>query len=88
MRAFLTDPRILILDDSTSAIDSQTEDEIQQAMRRISGGRTTLLITHRLSQIRHADGIVLLHRGKLLDVGTHEELVIRSNAYRRLFSYV
>lgn len=87
-RAFLTDPRILILDDSTSAIDSRTEDEIQQAMRKIAGGRTTLLITHRLSQIRHADRIVLLRGGKLLDVGSHDELLSRSEAYRRLFAHV
>jgi ATP-binding cassette subfamily B protein len=87
-RAFLTDPRILILDDSTSAIDSKTEDEIQRAMREIAGGRTTLLITHRLSQIRHADRIVLLRGGRLLDVGSHEELLGRSDAYRRLFTHV
>jgi ATP-binding cassette subfamily B protein len=87
-RAFLTDPRILILDDSTSAIDSRTEDEIQQAMRRIAGGRTTILITHRLSQIRHADRIVLLRGGRLLDVGSHDELLDRSEAYRRLFAHV
>ena len=87
-RAFLTDPRILILDDSTSAIDSRTEDEIQRAMREIAGGRTTILITHRLSQIRHADRIVLLRRGRLLDVGSHEELLGRSDAYRRIFAYV
>ena len=87
-RAFLTDPRILILDDSTSAIDSRTEDEIQRAMREIAGGRTTILITHRLSQIRHADRIVLLRRGRLLDVGSHEELLGRSEAYRRIFAYV
>ena len=87
-RAFLTDPRILILDDSTSAIDSRTEDEIQRAMREIAGGRTTILITHRLSQIRHADRIVLLRRGRLLDVGTHDELLGRSDAYRRIFAHV
>ena len=63
-RAFLTDPRILILDDSTSAIDSATEDQIQRAMRRISSQRTTFLITHRLSQIRWADRILVLRRGR------------------------
>ncbi|HBY96881.1 MAG TPA: ABC transporter ATP-binding protein [Chloroflexi bacterium] len=85
-RAFLTDPRILILDDSTSAIDSATEDEIQKAMRRIMQGRTTLLITHRLSQIRWADRILVLRRGELVDQGTHEELLARSDAYRRIFA--
>ena len=84
-RALLTDPRILILDDSTSAIDSATEDEIQKAMRRVLEGRTTLLITHRLSQIRWADKILVLKRGELVDVGTHEELLRRCELYRRIF---
>jgi ATP-binding cassette subfamily B protein len=85
-RAFLTDPRILILDDSTSAIDSATEDQIQRAMRRISSQRTTFLITHRLSQIRWADRILVLRRGELVDQGTHEELMERSPDYRRIFA--
>jgi len=87
-RAFLTDPRILILDDSTSAIDSATEDQIQRAMRQISRERTTFLITHRLSQIRWADRILVLRRGRLVDQGTHEELMERSADYRRIFSRV
>ncbi|HSG17403.1 MAG TPA: ABC transporter ATP-binding protein [Anaerolineae bacterium] len=85
-RAFLTNPRILILDDSTSAIDSATEDQIQQAMRRISSQRTTFLITHRLSQIRWADQILVLKGGRLVDQGTHEELLDRSEAYQRIFA--
>ncbi|GER88038.1 ABC transporter [Dictyobacter vulcani] len=86
-RALLTDPRILILDDSTSAIDSATEDEIQKAIRRILQGRTTLLITHRLSQIRWADSILVLRKGELIDQGTHEELLARCETYRRIFSH-
>jgi ATP-binding cassette subfamily B protein len=85
-RAFLSDPRILILDDSTSAIDSATEDEIQKAIHRAQQGRTTLLITHRLSQIRWADHILVLERGRLVASGTHEELLRRSPHYRRIFS--
>ncbi|TEU19710.1 MAG: ABC transporter ATP-binding protein [Anaerolineales bacterium] len=85
-RAFLTNPRILILDDSTSAIDSATEDQIQRAMRRISRQRTTFLITHRLSQIRWADRILVLRRGELVDQGTHEELLERSPDYQRIFA--
>jgi ATP-binding cassette subfamily B protein len=85
-RAFLTDPRILILDDSTSAIDSATEDQIQRAMRRISRQRTTFIITHRISQIRWADRILVLRRGELVDQGTHEELMDRSADYRRIFA--
>ncbi|MGD1996923.1 MAG: ABC transporter ATP-binding protein [Anaerolineae bacterium] len=85
-RAFLTDPRILILDDSTSAIDSATEDKIQRAMRRISRQRTTFIITHRLSQIRWADRIVVLKEGEVADQGRHEELMVRSPDYRRIFA--
>jgi ATP-binding cassette subfamily B protein len=85
-RAFATDPRILILDDSTSAIDSATEDQIQAAMSRVSQGRTTFLITHRLSQIRWADRILVLRQGRLEDQGTHEELLARSQPYRNIFA--
>ncbi len=85
-RAFLTNPRILILDDSTSAIDSATEDQIQRAMRRISKERTTFIITHRLSQIRWADRILVLRKGELVDQGSHEELMDRSPDYRRIFT--
>lgn len=84
-RAFLTDPRILILDDSTSAIDSATEDKIQQAIAAASRGRTTFIITHRLSQIRWADLILVLRQGELVAAGSHEELLEKSEAYRRIF---
>jgi ATP-binding cassette subfamily B protein len=86
-RALLTDPAILILDDSTSAIDSATEDKIQQAIDRIQDGRTTLLITHRLSQIRWADKVLLIRRGELVDFGSHDELLGRSALYRRIFAH-
>ncbi|MCW5874955.1 MAG: ABC transporter ATP-binding protein [Anaerolineales bacterium] len=85
-RAFLTDPRILILDDSTSAIDSATEDKIQRAIYAATKGRTTLIITHRLSQIRWADLIVVLRSGKVVASGSHEELLKTSPAYKRIFS--
>ena len=85
-RAFLTDPRILILDDSTSAIDSATEDQIQRAMHRISRQRTTFLITHRLSQIRWADRILVMRRGELIDQGTHDALMARCADYKRIFA--
>ena len=84
-RAFLTDPRILILDDSTSAIDSATEDKIQRAIASAAKGRTTILITHRLSQIRWADLIVVLRKGRVAAMGTHEELMKTSDIYARIF---
>lgn len=84
-RAFLTDPNILILDDSTSAIDSATEDGIQRAIFTAARGRTTLLITHRLSQIRWADQIIVLRQGKIAATGRHEDLLQTSPAYRRIF---
>ncbi len=85
-RAFLTDPPILILDDSTSAIDSATEDLIQRAIYSAARGRTTFIITHRLSQIRWADLIIVLRQGRLVGVGSHEQLMQSSEAYRRIFS--
>ena len=85
-RAFLADPRILILDDSTSAIDSATEDEIQKAIHRIQEGRTTLLMTHRLSQIRWADMILVIDQGQMVGIGSHEELLHTSPHYRRIFA--
>ena len=84
-RAFQTDPPILILDDSTSAIDSATEDKIQRAIWSASRGRTTLLITHRLSQIRWADHIIVLRRGRVVAQGTHERLLRTSESYRHIF---
>jgi ATP-binding cassette subfamily B protein len=84
-RAFLTDPRILILDDSTSAIDSATEDKIQRAIFSAARGRTTLIITHRLSQIRWANQIILFRKGRVAATGTHEELMKASEAYRKIF---
>jgi len=84
-RAFLTDPYILILDDSTSAIDSATEDKIQRAIANAARGRTTFIITHRLSQIRWADLIIVLRKGRIAAIGTHDELMKTSDAYSRIF---
>jgi ATP-binding cassette subfamily B protein len=84
-RAFLTDPHILILDDSTSAIDSATEDKIQRAISNAARGRTTFIITHRLSQIRWADLIIVLRKGRIAAIGSHEELMKTSEAYSRIF---
>ena len=84
-RAFLTNPKILILDDSTSAIDSETEDKIQKAIYNILQDRTTILITHRLSQIRWSDFIIVLKRGEIVAKGTHKELLKTSEEYRNIF---
>jgi ATP-binding cassette, subfamily B, bacterial len=84
-RAFMTDPRILILDDSTSAIDSATEDKIQRAISAAAQGRTTFIITHRLSQIRWADLILVLRQGRIAAMGNHDELMKNSEAYARIF---
>ncbi|MGA2489266.1 MAG: ATP-binding cassette domain-containing protein, partial [Anaerolineales bacterium] len=84
-RAFLTGPRILILDDSTSAIDSATEDKIQRAIAAAAKGRTTFIITHRLSQIRWADLIIVLRKGRIAAIGNHDELMKTSEAYSRIF---
>ncbi|MDX2138713.1 MAG: ABC transporter ATP-binding protein [Chloroflexota bacterium] len=85
-RAFLTNPPVLILDDSTSAIDSATEDKIQQAIYAASKGRTMILITHRLSQIRWADHIIVVRKGCVVAQGAHEELLQSSESYRRIFA--
>ncbi|KAA0279057.1 MAG: ABC transporter ATP-binding protein [Chloroflexi bacterium] len=84
-RAFLTDPRVLVLDDSTSAIDSATEDKIQRAISNASRGRTTFIITHRLSQIRWADLIIVFRKGRIAAIGSHDELMKSSEAYSRIF---
>ncbi len=84
-RALLTDPRILIIDDSTSAVDSATEDEIQRAITAVMAERTTFLITHRIAQIRKADKILVLGQGKVVDLGSHRELMERCTLYRHIF---
>ncbi len=84
-RALLTDPRILIIDDSTSAVDSATEDEIQRAINNVMAGRTTFLITHRIAQIRKADKILVLAQGQVVDLGSHQELLERCTLYRQIF---
>ncbi len=85
-RALLTDPRVLVLDDATSAVDTSTEAEIHATLHRLMQGRTTLLVAHRRSTLRLADRIVVLDRGRVVDTGTHAELTARCPLYRLLLS--
>jgi len=84
-RAFLMDPRILILDDATASVDAQTERLIQEAMRLLCKGRTTFVIAQRFSTVQHADLILVLKKGRIVERGTHAELILRSGFYREVF---
>lgn len=84
-RALVTDPKILILDDVTSALDGETEARVQDALDEVMKGRTTFVIAHRLSSVVHADRIVVLEAGEIADIGTHEELSVREGIYRDLY---
>ncbi|NWQ40774.1 ABC transporter ATP-binding protein [Bacillus sp. EB106-08-02-XG196] len=84
-RAICTDPAILILDDSTSAVDMETEFSIQQALQEVMKGRTTFIIAHRISSLKHADEILVLDNGKIVERGTHEQLVNNHGTYERIY---
>jgi len=84
-RALAFDPRVLILDEATSSIDTETEQLIQAALERLLVGRTSLVIAHRLSTIQRADKILVLHKGELREQGTHQELLAARGIYHRLY---
>ncbi len=84
-RTLLKDPRILSLDDSTSAVDTETEAEIRQALERLMENRTTFIIAHRIQSVMNADLILVLNRGRIVQSGTHEELIRQEGMYRRIY---
>ena len=83
-RALMTDPRILIFDEATSALDYESERAIQQNMKQISAGRTVFIIAHRLSTVRHADRIITIERGRIVEDGNHDELIRSNGRYAKL----
>jgi len=85
LRALVYDPRILVLDEATSSVDTETEEVIQKALETLMSGRTSIAIAHRLSTVQHADQILVMHHGRVRERGTHQELIASDGLYRRLY---
>jgi ATP-binding cassette subfamily B protein len=85
VRAMVTDPAVLVLDEATSSVDNETEQVIQDAIRKMMKGRTSIVIAHRLSTIQHTDEIIVLDKGEIVERGTHIELLHANGYYKRLY---
>ncbi len=85
-RTLLKDPRILILDDSTSAVDTETEASIREALERLMQNRTTFIIAHRIQSVMDADLILVLDKGRIIQAGTHDELIVQDGMYQRIYA--
>src|SRR5258708_2854123 len=85
-RAIIRDPRILVLDDALSSVDTYTEEKILNHLRQVMHGRTTIFISHRVSTVRNADRIAVLHQGRIVELGTHDELIARNGYYTELYN--
>jgi len=84
-RTLAHDPKILILDEATANIDTETEQWIQEALERLMQGRTSIMVAHRLSTIQHADRIIVMHHGQIRESGTHQELLKQDGIYKKLY---
>ncbi len=84
-RTLAYDPKILVLDEATANIDTETETLITQALARLMDGRTTIMVAHRLSTIQHADKIIVMHHGEIKESGTHQELLAKDGLYKKLY---
>jgi ATP-binding cassette subfamily B protein len=84
-RTLAVDPKILVMDEATANIDTETEQLIQKALETLMEGRTTIMVAHRLSTIQHADNIIVMHKGKIREQGTHQELLKQDGLYKKLY---
>ena len=84
-RTLAYNPKILVLDEATANIDTETETLITQALARLMDGRTTIMVAHRLSTIQHADKIIVMHHGEIKESGTHQELLAKDGLYKKLY---
>ena len=85
VRTLAYDPAILVMDEATANIDTETELLIQEALEKLMRGRTTIMVAHRLSTIQHADKIIVMHRGEVRESGTHQELLAANGIYKKLY---